>query len=92
MGDNFHTCIFSVYCFLFFSSLIYKQQQSLREHVYEINCHFACFKNDIFLVIYLLLLFCFLFLFNFCNCGLLHRNSTVARRVTNVSSEHYGNP
>ena len=23
---------------------------------------------------------------------LLHRNSTVARRVTNVTSEHYGNP
>ena len=22
----------------------------------------------------------------------LHRNSTVARRVTNVTSEHYGNP
>ena len=24
--------------------------------------------------------------------GLLHRNSTVARRVTNDTSEHYGNP
>ena len=23
---------------------------------------------------------------------LLHRNSTVARRVTNVTSEHYGDP
>ena len=23
---------------------------------------------------------------------ILHRNSTVARRVTNVTSEHYGNP
>ena len=23
---------------------------------------------------------------------LLHRNSTVARRVTNDTSEHYGNP
>ena len=25
-------------------------------------------------------------------CFLLHRNSTVARRVTNVTSEHYGDP
>ena len=25
-------------------------------------------------------------------CCLLHRNSTVARRVTNVTSEHYGDP
>ena len=24
--------------------------------------------------------------------SLLHRNSTVARRVTNVTSEHYGDP
>ena len=24
--------------------------------------------------------------------NLLHRNSTVARRVTNVTSEHYGDP
>ena len=23
---------------------------------------------------------------------ILHRNSTVARRVTNVTSEHYGDP
>ena len=26
------------------------------------------------------------------NFQLLHRNSTVARRVTNVTSEHYGDP
>ena len=63
MGDNFHTCIF--YCLLFsiFSSLIYKQQQSLCEHVYEINCYFACFENDNFLVKYLLLLLFFSFSF-----------------------------
>ena len=24
--------------------------------------------------------------------NVLHRNSTVARRVTNVTSEHYGDP
>ena len=24
--------------------------------------------------------------------GVFHRNSTVARRVTNVTSEHYGSP
>ena len=27
-----------------------------------------------------------------CSCHLLHRNSTVARRVTNATSEHYGDP
>ena len=69
MGDNFHTCIF--YCLLFsiFSSLINKQQQSLCEHVYEINCYFSCFENDNFLVKYCCYCYFFLFLFNFCNCG-----------------------
>ena len=43
----------------------------------------------------------YIVLFLYCAClsmtkmgfgRLLHRNSTVARRVTNVTSEHYGDP
>ena len=58
MGDYFYSLIFYYLLFSIFSFLVHKQLQfkytilnSLREHVCEINCYFACFKNVHFLVI-----------------------------------------